>query len=344
MAEQLRVGFLLYPYLTQLDLTGPAQVFAAAGGFEFHYLWKNKAPVMSDAGIALLPTTTLDECPPLDIVLIPGGPGQAALMQDITVLEWLARQGHSAKWLTSVCSGSLLLGAAGLLKGYRAVSHWNYREHLPLFGASIDPARVVQDRNRITGGGVTAGMDVALHIIAHLRGDQVAQEVQLVLEYAPEPPFDCGRPENASAAVVAGAKQRLIDQLAAVEGKLALERPKAEDFAARFAAAYSSGSAENALALYASDAVLIDQNTNLHQGHDAIKKVISPGIQAGARMRSVARACVEQGDVAVLQNDFEVTLGERVMLKSSSFEVLQFDGQAWKLAFDFPYAGLPEEG
>jgi cyclohexyl-isocyanide hydratase len=219
MTEKLRVGFLLYPYLTQLDLTGPAQVFAAASDFALHYIWKNKEPVMSDAGIALLPTTTLDECPPLDIVLVPGGPGQALLMDDKAVLAWLAAQAKSAKWLTSVCSGSLLLGAAGLLNGYRAASHWNYREHLPLFGATIDPARVVRDRNRVTGGGVTAGIDVALRLVADLRGERVAQEVQLLLEYAPEPPFDCGRPENASPSVVAGAKQRLLAQLAIVEEK-----------------------------------------------------------------------------------------------------------------------------
>jgi cyclohexyl-isocyanide hydratase len=219
MAEKLRVGFLLYPYLTQLDLTGPAQVFAAAGGFELLYLWKRKEPVMSDADIALLPTGTLEECPPLDLILIPGGPGQAILMDDKAVLEWLALRGKTAKWLISVCSGSLL-GAAGLLRGYRAASHWNYREHLPLFGATIDTARVVRDRNRITGGGVTAGIDVALQVIAQVCGEQVAQEVQLFLEYAPEPPFNCGRPENASASVITGAKQRLLAQLAMVEEKM----------------------------------------------------------------------------------------------------------------------------
>jgi cyclohexyl-isocyanide hydratase len=219
MSKKLHVGFLLYPYVTQLDLTGPAQVFAAAGDFDLHYLWKDTQPVMSDAGLALLPTSTLNDCPDLDIVLIPGGPGQALLMQDAQVLKWLSAQGKKAQWVTSVCSGSLLLGAAGLLNGYRAASHWNYREHLPLFGATMDSARVVRDRNRITGGGVTAGIDLALYVIAQVRDESIAQEVQLCLEYAPEPPFQCGRPENASPQVIAGAKKRLEAQLAMLEVK-----------------------------------------------------------------------------------------------------------------------------
>ena len=217
MSKSLRVGFLLYPHVTQLDLTGPAQVFAAAGDFDLCYVWKEKSPVMSDAGIALVPTNAFTDCPQLDVLLVPGGPGQAALMQDAEVLGWLSQQGAAAMWVTSVCSGSLLLGAAGLLKGYRAASHWNYREHLPLFGAVIDPARVVRDRNRITGGGVTAGIDLALTVIAELRGVQQAQEVQLVLEYAPEPPFQCGRPESVSLEIIAGAKQRLAAQLEQAE-------------------------------------------------------------------------------------------------------------------------------
>jgi cyclohexyl-isocyanide hydratase len=220
MSQTTRIGFLLYPYLTQLDLTGPAQVFAAAGNFESHFVWKDKAPVMSDAGIALLPTNSFANCPQVDLLLVPGGPGQAALMQDQAVLSWLASQGAAASWVTSVCSGSLLLGAAGLLKGYRAASHWNYREHLPRFGATTDTARVVRDRNRITGGGVTAGIDLALSVLSELRGEQEAKEVQLLLEYAPAPPFDCGRPEAASKAVIAGAKQRLAAQMEAAEKAL----------------------------------------------------------------------------------------------------------------------------
>lgn len=217
MSTPIRIGFLLYPYLTQLDLTGPAQVFAAASGFDSHFVWKDRAPVMSDAGIALLPTNTFDDCPQVDVLLVPGGPGQSKLMQDAAVLTWLAAQGSAASWVTSVCSGSLLLGAAGLLKGYRAASHWHYREHLPLFGATVDAARVVRDRNRFTGGGVTAGIDLALSILAELRGVEDAKEVQLLLEYAPEPPFSSGRPESASAQTISGVKQRLATQLVAAE-------------------------------------------------------------------------------------------------------------------------------
>jgi cyclohexyl-isocyanide hydratase len=136
-------------------------------------------------------------------------------MSDPDVLGWLARQGQQAQWVTSVCSGSLLLGAAGLLKGYRAASHWNYREHLAAFGATADAGRVVRDRNRITGGGVTAGIDMALQVVAMLAGESEAQQVQLQLEYAPQPPFHCGRPEWAGEALVALARKRLARQVAA---------------------------------------------------------------------------------------------------------------------------------
>jgi cyclohexyl-isocyanide hydratase len=217
----MKIGFLLYPFLTQLDLTGPAQVFAALPGAQLHLVWKDLQPVMSDAGFALLPTHTLATCPDLDLLCVPGGPGQQALMQDRQVLAWLAQQGQQAAWVTSVCSGSLLLGAAGLLQGYRAASHWNYRQHLPLFGATADDARVVQDRNRITGGGVTAGIDFALQVVATARGSQLAQEIQLLLEYAPAPPFGSGRPELAAPELVARVQARLLESLEQVERQLA---------------------------------------------------------------------------------------------------------------------------
>jgi cyclohexyl-isocyanide hydratase len=217
MTPVLNVGFLLYPHLTQLDLTGPAQVFAATRGMHLHFVWKDLQPVMSDAGFSLLPTQTFDSCPSLDILCVPGGPGQQRLMQDPVVLGWLDRQGQQAAWVTSVCSGSLLLGAAGLLRGYRAASHWNYREYLPVFGAVIDDARVVRDRNRITGGGVTAGIDFALQVVAAVRGEEEAKEVQLLLEYAPQPPFAVGRPESAGAELVARVRKRLAASVQALE-------------------------------------------------------------------------------------------------------------------------------
>lgn len=209
----VKLGFLLYPHVTPLDLTGPAQVFAAATGFELFYVWKDLAPVPTDATIALVPSATFESCPPLDLICVPGGPGQLAVMGDQSVLRWLQRQGQRSKWVTSVCSGSLLLGAAGLLKGYRAACHWNYREHLTKLGAIADVARVVRDRNRVTGGGVTAGIDMALQVLALARSESEAQQVQLQLEYAPQPPFNCGRPEIAGEALVAQVRARLARQV-----------------------------------------------------------------------------------------------------------------------------------
>lgn len=221
MTTPLKIGFLLYPNLTQLDLTGPAQVFAHMSGSQRHFVWKTMEAVPSDSGISLLPTDTFESCPDLDLLCIPGGPGQHALMQDAAVLGWLSRQGAQASWITSVCSGSLLLGAAGLLKGYRAASHWNYRQYLPAFGATIDEGRVVRDRNRITGGGITAGIDFALEVVATLRGQTEAEEIQLLLEYAPQPPFDCGRPELAEPQLVERVRQRLAISVHSMQGHAA---------------------------------------------------------------------------------------------------------------------------
>lgn len=212
----MKIGFLLYPQVTQLDLTGPAQVFAVAGEAELYFVWKDLAPVHTDATLSIVPNATFESCPLLDLLCVPGGPGQLPLMSDPDVLGWLRRQGQQAQWVTSVCSGSLLLGAAGLLKGYRAASHWNYREHLAAFGATADDGRVVCDRNRITGGGVTAGIDMALQVLARLLGESQAQQVQLQLEYAPEPPFRCGRPELAGEALVAQVRERLSRQVASI--------------------------------------------------------------------------------------------------------------------------------
>jgi cyclohexyl-isocyanide hydratase len=228
MPEAVKVGFLLYPQLTQLDLTGPAQVFAAASGMQLHFVWKDLQPVSSDAGLMLVPTHSFETCPPLDILCVPGGPGTQLLMQDPLTLSWLEQQGKQAAWVTSVCSGSLLLGAAGLLHGYRAATHWNYREYLPMFGAEIDEARVVRDRNRITGGGVTAGIDFALQVVAALRGDEEAKEIQLLLEYAPEPPFATGRREHASPELVVRVRGRLAASVQALSADPAAQPVRVE--------------------------------------------------------------------------------------------------------------------
>lgn len=198
MSSPFRIGFLIYPHVTQLDLTGPAQFLARMSDTVVHLVWKNTEPVMTDAGFAIVPTVSFDSCPSLDMICVPGGGGQLALMQDPEVLGWLQTQGSHAQYVTSVCSGSLLLGAAGLMKGYRAGSHWAYRDKLPIFGAEPVADRVVKDRNRITGGGVTAGIDFALSVIEEVRGADEAKAVQLAYEYAPQPPFDSGTPATAS--------------------------------------------------------------------------------------------------------------------------------------------------
>lgn len=206
MAGSFHIGFLLYPHVTQLDLTGPAQFLARMSNTRVHFVWKDLAPVMTDAGFAILPTDTFEMCPDLDMVCVPGGGGQLAIMSDADVLGWLKRQGGQAAYVTSVCSGSLLLGAAGLMNGYRAGAHWAYRDKLTMFGATPVAERVVKDRNRITGGGVTAGIDFALAVIDEVRGTEEAKAVQLAYEYAPEPPFDSGTPSTATPETVAAAQ------------------------------------------------------------------------------------------------------------------------------------------
>ncbi|MGD0015357.1 MAG: DJ-1/PfpI family protein [Bryobacteraceae bacterium] len=206
---------LLYPKLTQLDLTGPFEVFSRMSNTQVHLLWKTRDPVMSDGGLALLPTMTLDECPQLDVVFVPGGAGQTALMDDTAVLGFLAKHGATARYVTSVCTGSLVLGAAGLLKGCKAACHWMSRDQLALLGAIPVAERVVVDGNRITGGGVTAGIDFGLNLAALLRGEAEAKRIQLQMEYDPEPPFDAGSPESAGPELVAALKKRLEPFLAA---------------------------------------------------------------------------------------------------------------------------------
>ena len=205
----MKIGFLLFPHVTALDLIGPAQVFGSVSEAQLHLVWKDLSPVRTDSGYDIVPTHTLQNCPQLDLLCVPGGPGQLPLADDSEICDWLRRQGESASWVTSVCSGSLLLAAVGLLQGYRAACHWNYRQNLATFGAIPDPARVVRDRNRITGGGCTAGIDFALEVVAQIFGEQEAKEIQLFIEYAPQPPFDCGRPENADARTVEQVKARL---------------------------------------------------------------------------------------------------------------------------------------
>lgn len=211
----LHLGMLLYPDLTQLDLTGPFELLHRIPGAQVHLVWKDLEPVRADSGLGLLPTTTLAACPPLDLVFVPGGRGQLPLMTDPDVLGFLRAHGRAARYVTSVCTGALLLGAAGLLEGYAATTHWAFVELLPAFGARPAPGRVVVDRNRITAGGVTAGIDFGLRIVAELAGERRAQAIQLGLEYDPEPPFRCGHPSVADPALVAELRAQLAPLVAA---------------------------------------------------------------------------------------------------------------------------------
>jgi cyclohexyl-isocyanide hydratase len=209
----MHIGILIFPAVTQLDATGPAQVLARTPGATLHMVWKTREPVQTDAGFSIVPTTTFADCPQLDVICIPGGAGQIDLMNDAEVLAFVAKQGAAARYVTSVCTGSLVLGAAGLLKGYKSACHWASRDLLKAFGAIPVAERVVRDRNRLSGGGVTAGIDFGLTLLAELAGPEVAQSVQLGLEYDPQPPFQSGSPEKAGSertARVRASMERMI--------------------------------------------------------------------------------------------------------------------------------------
>ncbi|MDR5856706.1 DJ-1/PfpI family protein [Caballeronia sp. LZ062] len=198
----LHIGLLLFPGVQQLDMTGPYDVFANIPGAKVHLIWKTREPVLSTAGMVLTPDTTFDDCPALDVLCAPGGGGVGALMEDDETLAFLRRQAAGARYVTSVCTGALVLGAAGLLRGKRATTHWAYHALLADLGAIPVRGRVVRDGNVLTGGGITAGIDFALTLAAELIGEQGAQAIQLAMEYAPAPPFDAGDPERASAEVL----------------------------------------------------------------------------------------------------------------------------------------------
>ncbi|HWO26430.1 MAG TPA: DJ-1/PfpI family protein [Kofleriaceae bacterium] len=210
----IHIGMLLYPGLTQLDLTAPFELMHRIPGAEVHLVWKDLQPVRADSGLGLLPSATLEGCPPLDVVFAPGGAGQLPLMTDAAVLGFLREHGRAARYVTSVCTGALLLGAAGLLDGYAATTHWAFVELLPMFGARPTPGRVVVDRNRITAGGVTAGLDFGLRLVAELAGERSAQLIQLGLEYDPDPPFRAGHPSVADPELVAEMRAQLASVVA----------------------------------------------------------------------------------------------------------------------------------
>jgi len=209
----ISVAFLLFPNVTQLDLTGPAQVLSRLGNVTLDLVWASRDPVPTDAGFAIQPTATFADVTAADILCVPGGMGVTDVIADEAAMAWVRSLGAEARWVTSVCTGSLILGAAGLLDGYRAATHWSWRDYLAMFGATMVPERVVMDRNRVTGGGVTAGIDFALTLMAQVRGPDFAKAVQLSLEYDPAPPFDAGTPEKAGPDLVA-TYQRRVNALA----------------------------------------------------------------------------------------------------------------------------------
>jgi cyclohexyl-isocyanide hydratase len=210
MSGSLQIGLLVFPKVTQLDLTGPVQVFSSIPGAKVHLIWKRIEPIQSDSVLVLTPTVTFADCPQLDVICVPGGFGTDDLLSDDEVLDFLRAQAKAAKFITSVCTGSLVLGAAGLLKGYRAATHWTAMECLSDFGATPTKTRVCVDRNRVTGGGVTAGIDFALTLVSMLLDRATAEAIQLRLEYNPAPPFNSGSPDTAPAELVALIKQRAL--------------------------------------------------------------------------------------------------------------------------------------
>ena len=196
------VGLVLFPRLTQLDLTGPYEVFARMPNTRVHLVAASLDSVPSEKGLAIVPDVTFDRAPELDILCVPGGVGVNPMMEHEPLLRFLQDQGRRARFVTSVCTGALLLGAAGLLRGYRATTHWLSLDLLPLFGAEAVDERVVVDRNRITGGGVTAGIDFGLTVAATVCGEDIAREIQLMIEYDPAPPFQSGSHRTATPGLV----------------------------------------------------------------------------------------------------------------------------------------------
>jgi len=218
---RFQIGLLLFPDITQLDLTGPYEVFTKFPDSDVHLLWKTLDPVPAAGGMRLLPTTVFDDCPTLDLICVPGGAGMNALLNDEKTLDFVRRQASGARYVTAVCTGSLVLGAAGLLRGKRATTHWMSLPMLAAFGCEPVAERVVVDGNTITGGGVTAGIDFALTVAGEVFGAETAQRIQLAIEYDPHPPYDAGSPARADESLVAATREasaaRQAEREAAVE-------------------------------------------------------------------------------------------------------------------------------
>jgi cyclohexyl-isocyanide hydratase len=213
-----RIGMLIYSDMIMLDLTGPLTVFNIMQA-DVHLIAKTDQPVMTDVRLPVAPTASFETAPKtLDVLFVPGGlKGTVAAMNDRQTVDFVKAQGEAAGLVTSVCTGSLLLGAAGLLQGYQATSHWYVRDLLAYMGATVRTDRVVWDRNRVTGGGVTAGIDFGLTVAAKLAGEATAKRIQLLIEYDPKPPFDSGSPEHAGAATVKEVLDRRMELIREAE-------------------------------------------------------------------------------------------------------------------------------
>jgi cyclohexyl-isocyanide hydratase len=196
--QQINIGFLVYYDVIQLDVMGAYQVLSFPPNATLHLVGKTLTPILSSEGLIITPTTTLDNCPTLDVICVPGGGmGQIEVMKDESILNFLQQKSTAAKYITSVCTGSLILAAANLLQGYKATCHWAFREQLAILGVEVIPERVVIDRDRITGAGVTSGIDFGLTLLSLLCGENMAKMAQLMMEYNPQPPFNAGSPETA---------------------------------------------------------------------------------------------------------------------------------------------------
>lgn len=219
-----RIGMLVFPKITALDILGPFEVLARTPNCSAQLVWRDTSPVQGDTGLRLLPDVDFANAPQFDVIVVPGGPGQTDLMEDEEVLQFLRAQAAGAELVTSICTGSLLLAAAGLLTGYKSTCHWLSMDQLEQFGVQTVPERVVVDRNRITGAGVTSGLDFAFTVVATLRGEDIAKSIQLMMEYDPAPPFDSGHPRVAAPALVERVRvsaSAMLDRRQAVSARVA---------------------------------------------------------------------------------------------------------------------------
>jgi cyclohexyl-isocyanide hydratase len=205
--KHLQIGVLAFPKMTSLDALAPFEILARAPNSTAHLVWKDCTPFVGDTGLLVTPSMSFLDAPQFDVVVVPGGPGQNDLMDDEELFSFLRQQAAGAQWITSVCTGSLLLAAAGLLTGYKATCHWLSLDYLRLFQVDVVPDRVVIDRNRVTGGGVTSGLDFAFVLLRLLRGEATAKAIQLMLEYDPAPPFRSGHPDVADAHTVEAVRE-----------------------------------------------------------------------------------------------------------------------------------------